>query len=203
MGDPKFRKKTYSTPRHPWDKTRIDFENELVFKYGLKNKRELWKAQAILDSFRTQARLLQARMRINDPGAQVSFQKLVGRLNRYKILGSNATLDDILSLSIDSILERRLQTIVHKKNLARTPRQSRQLITHGHITLGGRRTSIPGILVEASNEDTVGYFPRSPLADEDHPIRKSFEHRESEEANTAPVGSESKAEEESESEEEK
>ncbi|MCL4314320.1 MAG: 30S ribosomal protein S4 [Candidatus Thermoplasmatota archaeon] len=198
MGDPKFKKKTYSTPRHPWDKTRIDFENELVFKYGLKNKRELWKAQSILDSFRTQARLLQARMRINDPGAQVSFQKLVGRLNRYKILGSNATLDDILSLSIDSILERRLQTLVHKKNLARTPSQSRQLITHGHIVMGGRRTSIPGILVEASSEDTIGYFPRSPLADEDHPVRKSFEHKEEEDQKISSAESETETNDETE-----
>ncbi len=175
MGDPKFGKKSYSAPRHPWDKVRIDAENELVFKYGLKNKRELWKTQAILDSFRMQARSLQAKMRVNDPKAGDSFQKLINRLNRYKILGSQASLDDVLSLPIESVLDRRLQTIAHRKSLARTVKQARQLITHGHITVNGRRVSIPGILVEGSSEDSVAYFGRSPIADPDHPIRKSFE----------------------------
>ena len=175
MGDPKFRRKTYSAPRHPWDKTRIDAENELVVKYGLKNKRELWKSQATLASFRTQARNLQAKMRISDPNARVVFQKLINRLNRYKILGNEATLDDVLSLPIESVLDRRLQTIVHKRSLARTVKQARQLITHGHITLNGRRVNIPGVLVEGSNEESVQYFGRSPIADPDHPLRKSFE----------------------------
>ena len=69
MGDPKFPKKTYSTPRHPWEKTRIDNERVIMNTYGLKNKKELWKSQATLDSIRSQARNLQAKIRINDPVA--------------------------------------------------------------------------------------------------------------------------------------
>ena len=64
MGDPKFPHKKYSTPRHPWEKDRIDAEKQILIKYGLKNKRELWKGMELLKSFRSQARDLQARMRL-------------------------------------------------------------------------------------------------------------------------------------------
>lgn len=172
MGDPKFPKKKYSTPRHPWEKDRIDSEKEIVVKYGLKNKRELWKSQAMLDSFRSQARKLQAKLRTEDQFSQKQFQELIKRLSRYSILGQNASLDDILSLTIDDILQRRLQTIVFRKNLARTLKQARQLITHGHVEFDGRRVNVPGIMVEGSKEETIRYSERSVLNDDLHPIRQ-------------------------------
>ncbi len=172
MGDPKFPKKTYSTPRHPWQKDRIDAEKEILAKFGLKNKRELWKGMELLKSFRSQARDLQARMRVNDVNAEKQFQALIQRLVRYNILGHNATLDDVLSLSIDDILSRRLQTIVFKKNLARTPKQARQMITHGHVTLNGRRVTVPGMLVEGDLEESIIYHERSPFTDDLHPTRQ-------------------------------
>jgi small subunit ribosomal protein S4 len=172
LGDPKFPKKRYATPRHPWEKERIDSEKEIVVKYGLKNKRELWKSQAMLDSFRSQARKLQAKLRTEDQFSQKQFQELIKRLSRYNILGQNASLDDILSLSIDDILQRRLQTIVFRKNLARTPKQARQLITHGHVEFDGRRVNVPGIMVEGSKEESIRYSERSALNDDLHPIRQ-------------------------------
>ena len=172
MGDPKFPKKKYATPRHPWEKERIDSEKEIVVKYGLKNKRELWKSQAMLDSFRSQARKLQAKLRTEDPFSQKQFQELIKRLSRYSILGQNASLDDILSLTIDDILQRRLQTIVFRRNLARTPKQARQLITHGHVEFDGRRVNVPGIMVEGSKEESIKYSERSALNDDLHPIRQ-------------------------------
>ncbi len=172
MGDPKFPKKTYSTPRHPWEKERIDSERELLNKFGLKNKRELWRNMELLKSFRSQARELQARMRTNDENAVKQFQLLIKRLNRYSIISENATLDDVLSLTIEDILARRLQTIVYRKNYARTPKQARQLITHGHITMDGRRVTVPGIIVEGHMEGQIGYTESSPLNDELHPLRQ-------------------------------
>ena len=40
MGKPKFSRKKYETPSHPWEEDRIKLENELIKKYGLKNKSE-------------------------------------------------------------------------------------------------------------------------------------------------------------------
>ncbi|EQB68226.1 30S ribosomal protein S4 [Cuniculiplasma divulgatum] len=171
MGDPKFQKKLYSTPRHPWEKDRIDEERKTINLYGLKNKKELWRSQASLDSIRAQARELQARTRRNDPLAIKQLNLLLARLNRYKISTGNASLDDILSLTIESVLERRLQTIVFRKNLAKTVKQARQMITHGHILMNGRRVTVPGLLVEASVEDSIEYSEFSPFIDDKHPVR--------------------------------
>ncbi|CAC12161.1 probable 30S ribosomal protein S4 [Thermoplasma acidophilum] len=174
MGDPKFHHKKYSTPRHPWEKERIDEENKIVVKYGLKNKKEIWRSEALLSSIRSQARDLRARLRTNDVNAQKQLERMIKRLNRYKLLSENATLDDVLSLTVENILDRRLQTIVFRKNLAISVRQARQLITHGHISVAGRRVTVPGMLVEAKDEDTIAYEENSPVANELHPIRQAL-----------------------------
>ncbi len=171
MGDPKFQKKLYSTPRHPWEKERIDEERNIINQYGLKNKKELWRNQATLDNIRSQARNLQARTRRNDPLAMKQLNLLLSRLNRMRIAPSEASLDDILSLNIESVLERRLQTIVFRKNLAKTIKQARQMITHGHILVNGKRVTVPGLTVEAMEEDSIEYTELSPFQDEHHPIR--------------------------------
>ncbi len=186
MGDQKFPRKKYSTPRHPWEKDRIDQEREVVVSYGLKNKHELWKSQSMLESFRAQARTLQAKLRYQDPGANRQFRNMIGRLNRYNILGTEATLDDVLSLRIENILDRRLQTLVFRKNLARTQKQARQLITHGHISIDGRRVNLPGLLVEGGVEETIIYHENSPLTDELHPLRQIVEQMGKEEAEEEP-----------------
>ncbi len=175
MGDPKFPKKTYSTPRHPWEKTRIDNERVIMNNYGLKNKKELWKSQATLDSIRSQARNLQAKIRINDPVAVKQLNLLLSRLNRYKIITGTSSLDDILTLSMENVLERRLQTIVFRKNLALTIGQARQMITHGHILLNGRRVTVPSLMVESFEEDSITYTEKSPFSDDLHPVRKLIE----------------------------
>lgn len=171
IGRSKVSEKLYSTPRHPWEKDRIDEERKTINLYGLKNKKELWRSQASLDSIRAQARELQARTRRNDPLAIKQLNLLLARLNRYKISTGNASLDDILSLTIESVLERRLQTIVFRKNLAKTVKQARQMITHGHILMNGRRVTVPGLLVEASVEDSIEYSEFSPFIDDKHPVR--------------------------------
>jgi SSU ribosomal protein S4P len=163
MGDQKFQRKRYSTPRHPWEKERIGTEREIVTKYGLKNKRELWKAEATLSSYRAQARTLQAKVRYNDPIAEKQFQLLLKKLDRLSLLSEGATLDDILALNIENILDRRLQTLVYQLNMATTMKQARQLITHGHIKLGDHVVTIPSIAVQKGEEDSITYNEKSPF----------------------------------------
>ncbi len=172
MGDPKFNRKKYETPRHPWEADRIKEEWELKKKYGLKNKREIWKAKSILRNIRAQARTLQAKLRYGDPQAEKQQKLLFDKLVRLGILSEdNLSLDAILSLTVDDILRRRLQTIVYLKGLARTPKQARQFIVHGHIAIGNRRVTIPGYLVRREEEELIDYYKFSPLADEMHPMR--------------------------------
>lgn len=171
MGDPRKIRKKFETPRHPYEGQRIKEENKLVRKYGLKNKRELWKAQSELRKYRANARDLQASLRTGDPRATKLMREIASKLAKYGILSENATADDILALNIESILDRRLQTIVFRKGLARTPKMARQLIVHGHIVVNSRKVTIPSYKVKKLDEDTIEYAHDSPFANELHPMR--------------------------------
>ena len=175
MGDPKFSRRKYYTPSHPWEKTRIEKEKELIKKYGLKNKREVWKAQSILRNYRMQARELMARTRFGDPQAFKEEELLKKKLVRLGLIETDSTLDDILALNIEDILGRRLQTITYLKGLASTPKQARQFVSHGHIRIGDRVVNVPGRLLTKKEEEEVAYSEYSPLANELHPMRPKEE----------------------------
>lgn len=178
MGDPKFSRRKYDTPSHPWQGERIKEENELLKKYGLKNKRELWKVQSLLRNYRRQGRTLLARLRYGDVQAEKEMEGLLHKFSNLGVLPDDATLDDILALDVERILERRLQTLVYLKGLAYTPKQARQLIVHGHTIVNNRKVTVPGYLVKRNEEPTIEYNPYSPLANDLHPARPTAEQVE-------------------------
>lgn len=151
MGDPRRARKKFSRPSHPWKIERITNEKELSAKYGLKNRKEIWKAISAVGHIRSQARALLA-----SSGEYVEKEKkqLLDKLNRIGILDSRS-IDDILALTVDNMLERRLQTIVYKKGLTRTIDQARQLIVHGHVLVGEGVVNVPGYTVPKDEEDKI------------------------------------------------
>lgn len=173
MGYPGKNHKSYQTPKRPFEKTRIEAETRLVIEYGLRNKREVWKAQAVLRKYRTAAKDLLALA--SNPAHRAQYEtkreELIGHLQRSGLLGADAGIDEILSLKVQAPLERRLQTIVYRTGLARSPKQARQLITHGHIAIGGRRINIPGYKVARGEESQVAYYGRSPFVADSHTER--------------------------------
>ena len=176
MGDPKFSRRSYDTPSHPWQGERIKAEVVLVNQYGLKNKTEVWKAQTILRNFRGQSRELQARLRGGEAQAKIESEALIAKCGRMGLLPmEGATLNDILTLNEESILARRLQTIVFEKGMASTVGQARQMIVHGHIFMNGHRVTVPGYIVTRKEESSIMYDPASPFNDEMHPMRVSAE----------------------------
>lgn len=150
----KRQRKKYLRPAHPWEKDRMDAEDAVLTKYGLCRKTEIWRAQTLLRNFRGQARNLLAA---SGSQAEKETKQLITRLRRLGLVGGEATLDDVLGLSIDKLLERRLQTIVQRKGLAQTMKQARQLVTHGHIAIAERRVNVPSYLVPTSEESQIGY----------------------------------------------
>jgi len=53
------------------------------------------------------------------------------------------------------LLERRMDNVVYRSGLATSRRAARQLVTHGHFMLNGRRVDIPSIRVKAGDKITV------------------------------------------------
>jgi small subunit ribosomal protein S4 len=185
MGDPKFLRRTYDTPKHPWEATRMEEEGKLLEQYGLKNKRELWKAQSILRRLRRQARELQARLRAGEPQAKRETEQLLGRLTRLGILAPGSpTIDDVLALTTEDVLRRRLEWIVFSRGLAPTAFGARQWIVHGHFSIGDHRVTRPGYLVPSADEARIAYSTTSPYANEEHAVRVAL--RERQQAATAP-----------------
>src|SRR5512136_972382 len=118
MGDPKFSRRKYDTPSHPWRAERIKNETELQKRFGLKNKREIWKAQSLVRTLRAQSRDLQARTRTGEHQAEIETKQLLDKCGRLGLLPmEGTTLNDILSLSIESVLTRRFQTMVFQRGL--------------------------------------------------------------------------------------
>ncbi|MFC3476818.1 30S ribosomal protein S4 [Halobacterium litoreum] len=165
MGLPGENTKFYETPNHPYQGERIAEESDLLSRYGLKNKEELWRAQSELRDYRREARSLLGQT------GEVSGDEFVTRLQRIGILSAEEGLDDVLSLDVTDVLERRLQTIVYRDGLANTVSQARQFLNHGHITVDGRRVTAPSYKVEVSEEDAIAFDETSELTDELHPAR--------------------------------
>ncbi|MCS7142120.1 MAG: 30S ribosomal protein S4 [Candidatus Nitrosocaldus sp.] len=152
MGDVKNPRKTYHRPKRHWDSSLLMQELEIVGNYGLRNKRELWKAQSELSRIRKRARdLLALPVEVRSRREA----ELLRSLNRLGLVKESATLDDILNLKVQDILERRLQTLVLRKGLARTALQARQMIVHGHVMIGDRRVDRPGYWVKRGEEDMI------------------------------------------------
>ncbi|AEQ23505.1 conserved hypothetical protein [Acidaminococcus intestini RyC-MR95] len=70
-------------------------------------------------------------------------------------------MEGIAGTNLLILLERRLDNVVYRLGLARTRRQARQLVTHGHIAVNGKRLDIPSALVKAGDVVSVMEGSRS------------------------------------------
>lgn len=171
MGDPRKQRKKYETPRFPYRTDILQTELKLLGQYGLRNKRELWRHETMLSKVRGTARSILA---LPEEEGEKLKRQLLKRLGRLGILPETAILDDVLDLTIEDLLERRLQSRVYQKGLAKSIYQARQLINHGHITVGSQKVTSPSYLVQRDEEASLVYASTSPMANVDHPLRQSL-----------------------------
>ena len=166
MGDPRRLTPHFNTPGHPWQKDRIEVEKKMLKEYGLKNKTEIWRLNTKIKGFAQQAKNL-----IAATGTQAEREKdqLFQRLQKLGLIQAGAKLDDILGLTLKNILDRRLQSVVHKKGFSRTTKQARQFITHNHVSVSGKIITAPSYLVLQAEEPSVEIL--GPLSKVDHPER--------------------------------
>jgi len=142
----KRKHKGYSRPKRPFDKPRIEEEAGIREEFGLKNKIEIWRAESQIKSIRSKA------IKLIPAGSEK--QKVL--FERLKKIGLKAnSISDILSLDKRDYLNRRLQTIVFKKRLAKSPKQARQMIVHKKILVDGRAVNSPSYVVPVELEEKI------------------------------------------------
>ena len=146
----KRKHKTYSRPKRPFDKVRIEEEGEIKKEFGLKNKTEIWKADAKIKLIREKAKKLIS----SEESEKVAF------FNRLKKLGFKVnSISDVLSLDKKDYLKRRLQTVLVSKGISRTPKSARQLITHKKVLVAGNSVNSPSYIVPTKLENKITLKP--------------------------------------------
>lgn len=142
----KRKHKLYSRPKRPFDKARFEEEAKIKEEFGLKNKVEIWRADSAVKSIRSKAIKLIPKSRDEQKALYEKLKKIGFNVN---------SIADILSLDKRDYLNRRLQTVVFKRKLARTPRQARQMITHKKILVNGRAVDSPSYIVPVEIESKI------------------------------------------------
>ena len=160
MGDPKYPRKVWRKPKRPLNYELKMDELQTLGTFGLRTKRELWKAHTELSRVRQQARSLLA---LTQEARAEKEPILLKSLSRIGLVSENASLDDVLNLKPTDLLARRLQTIVSTKLGFKTPYQARQAVIHGHIMVGDRKVDIPSYTVTVEEEDSVHFSPESKI----------------------------------------
>jgi len=153
------QKKKYTGPKHPWKKDRIEEEHGLAKTYGIKRMRELWKTRAILRNWQ---RLAKEIATFTGKKRETAQEILLKKIQTYEILPEDADLDDVLSLNLKNVLDRRLESVIHKRGMTLTPNQARQFIVHGKVLVNGKKLNSPSYLVQAGDEISFkqGFTPK-------------------------------------------
>ncbi len=175
MGDPGKIRRKYDTPSHPWQSARIVDEKKVISDYGLKNKKEIWRMETMLRELKNQAKSLASRM---DAQSRVEEKQLLDRLASMGLMMQGESMDKVLGLTLKDVMDRRLQSFLVKKGMARSIKQARQFITHGHILVNKKRITFPSYFINLKEESLIEFIPKSALSREDHPERVSLDKEE-------------------------
>ena len=178
MGDPKFARSKTQTPTHPWKQARIDEEHALKEKYGLKKiggMKEIWREKSALRRHRNQAMKLIGRVDTTEGHFAREKTDMINSLCRKGLLPEGASLDDVLQINVEHMLSRRLQSVVYYRGLAPSMRAARNMIVHGHISIGEQRMTVPGYHIKKEEEELLNYSSKSVYNNPDHPFRVEME----------------------------
>lgn len=168
MGDPRKKHNLYRKPMKMWDSERMQEESVLVKEYGLRRKKELWRTNGLVSKYTAKAKKL---IKAIDDDSENEKVFLVNKLQNLNILSNGSKVEDVLAIKMRDFLERRLQTLVFRKGLARTILQARQFIIHGHIKVNEHVVISPSFLITKNNEEKITFNDLSTLVDEEHPER--------------------------------
>lgn len=180
MGQPKFSRPKTQTPTHPWKAERIEEEHAWKDQYGLKRvggMKEIWRERSALRRHRQLAMKLIGRVDTSEGHFKREKEEFLGSMQRKGLISEDADLDDVLQISVENMLDRRLQSQVYYKGFAPSMRAARNMIVHGHIVLGNQKMNVPGYHVLRNQEADIAYHPSSNFNDPNHVIRQEMDRR--------------------------
>ncbi len=136
----------FSRPKKLYDTDRIKEENKLIERFGLKNKREIWKIESKVGYYRSRAKAL-----ITSPHAEQ--KNLFDKLTSLGLAVSS--IADVLALTKEDLMKRRFSSILVARKLATTPKEARQMIVHKRVLINGKIVSSPGYIVPVGEESHI------------------------------------------------
>lgn len=117
----------------------------------------------VLSRFRSRAREL-LTLEERDPRRLFEGEALMRRMYRYGFLTEEQDkLDYVLSLTVDNVMERRLQTLVFKQGLAKSIHHARVLIRQRHIRVGKQIVTVPSFVVRVDSQKHIDFALNSPF----------------------------------------
>jgi len=158
--------KHYARPRKPFEIERIEGEKLLIKTYGLRSKKEIWRSDYFIDSIREKAK----KSIINPEHQGV----LLARLVSIGLIKEGAGIDDVLALTRENLFERRLQTLVFKKGLAKTVKEARQYVVHKKIAIGKRTVNVPGYVVKLDEESKISLIKKEKAKEKPAEIKEEI-----------------------------
>ncbi|MGB3976097.1 MAG: 30S ribosomal protein S4 [bacterium] len=99
----------------------------------------------------------QKRVRVTNYGIQLREKQKVKRMyglmeKQFRLLFVKAErMKGVTGHNFMKLLELRLDNVVYRAGFAKSRKQARQLVSHGHILVNGRRLDIPSCLIEVGD----------------------------------------------------
>ena len=87
--------------------------------------------------------------------SELEMRHMLDKLASLGLLGKDPKLEDVLNLTLKNVMDRRLQTLLYKKGMAKTIKQAREFIVHEHVAIGSRKVTSPSYLVSVSEEPQI------------------------------------------------
>ena len=139
--------------------------------------KEIWRERSALRRHRQLAMKLIGRVDTSEGHFKREKEEFLGSMQRKGLISEDADLDDVLQISVENMLDRRLQSQVYYKGFAPSMRAARNMIVHGHIVLGNQKMNVPGYHVLRNQEADIAYHPSSNFNDPNHVIRQEMDRR--------------------------
>jgi small subunit ribosomal protein S4 len=104
----------------------------------------------------------QGRQKLSDYGVQLREKQKVKRIygvleKQFRNYYEKATKSKgVTGVVLLMLLERRLDNVVYRLNLAASRKQARQLVTHRHFRVNGKLVNIPSFIVKPGDVITIG-----------------------------------------------